>query len=110
MDLAEIKKCKNKILLLNGCLDRETFGMTAYDFVKVIVESTEYSLRNQNMNSEQLPWNKVVTHLIYMSDLKIDVDVELLNSRGVACVEVSKIENTDYFDLGQLEQTLADII
>jgi len=103
-------KCKNKILLLNGCLDRETFGMTAYDFVKVIVESTEYSLRNQNMNSEQLPWNKVVTHLIYMSDLKIDVDVELLNSRGVACVEVSKIENTDYFDLGQLEQTLADII
>ncbi|CAD1811970.1 hypothetical protein FOB58_004625 [Candida parapsilosis] len=103
-------KCKNKILLLNGCLDRETFGMTAYDFVKVIVESTEYSLRNQNMNSEQLPWNKVVTHLIYMSDSKIDVDVELLNSRGVACVEVSKIENTDYFDLGQLEQTLADII
>ncbi|KAI5958143.1 hypothetical protein CANMA_004297 [Candida margitis] len=103
-------KCKNKILLLNGCLDRETFGMTAYDFVKVIVESTEYSLRNQNVELGQISWNKVVTHLIYMSDSKIEVDVGLLNSRGIECIEVPKIENTDYFDLFCLEQALADII
>lgn len=84
--------------------------MTAYDFIKVIVESTEYSLRNQNLDTGHLSWNKVVTHLIYMSDLKIEVDVDLLNSRGVQCVEVPKIENTDYFDLLCLEQALADII
>ncbi|KAI5955985.1 hypothetical protein KGF57_003471 [Candida theae] len=103
-------KCKNKILLLNGCLDRETFGMTAFDFIRVIVESTEYSLRNQNLCSGQLSWNKVVTHLIYMSDSKIEVDVDLLNSRGVQCIEVPRIDSTDYFDLQHLELALADII
>ncbi|KAG5417913.1 hypothetical protein I9W82_004241 [Candida metapsilosis] len=103
-------KCKNKILLLNGCLDRETFGMNAYDFIKVLVESTEYSLRNQNLDSMPLSWNKVVTHLIYMSDSKIEVDVGLLSSRNIHCIEVPRVKDTDYYDLEYLELALAGVI
>ncbi|KAI3405164.2 hypothetical protein KGF56_002120 [Candida oxycetoniae] len=102
----------NKILLLNGCLDRETYGMTAGDFIKVIVEAVEYSLRSQNggNNSYRIPWCQVVTHLVYMSESKIEIDHELLTSRGIQCLEVKKIEGTDFFDLEDLEFVLSRIV
>ena len=124
--------CKNKILLLNGCLDRETAGMTAFDFVRVIVEAVEYSLRKQHgenisdtlkeMGVEAeagrmqmgmgvgLPWNKVITDVIYMTNSNIFVDKQLLNNKGVKCTVVKRIEGTDYYDLNDLEKVLSGII
>ncbi|KAI5960789.1 uncharacterized protein KGF55_004359 [Candida pseudojiufengensis] len=105
-------KCKNKLLLLNGCLDRETFGMTAYDFIKVIIESTEYSLKNQHDNHDhkELKWDKVITHLIYMKDPKIEIDFELLEAQGIKCIEIKRAELGDCFDLQDLEKQLSKII
>ncbi|CAI5760192.1 unnamed protein product [Candida verbasci] len=87
-----------KVLLLNGCLDRETFGMTALDFVKTIVEAAEYS---QDKINE--PWNKYVTHLLYMKNPKIKVDVLQLEVQGIKCIHVDKIEGTEFFDLNHLQ-------
>ena len=39
---------KKRILLLNGVNDRETFGMTAADFVRVIVKLATYSLSEKS--------------------------------------------------------------
>ncbi|KAI5950170.1 hypothetical protein KGF54_005318 [Candida jiufengensis] len=104
-------KCKNKILLLNGCLDRETFGMTAYDFIKVIIESTEYSLKNQNGgNNIHIPWNQVITHLFYMKNPKIEINHDALYEKGIRLVEVDRADGGDFFDLGDLENKLSQII
>ncbi|RCK65313.1 hypothetical protein Cantr_01440 [Candida viswanathii] len=97
---------KKKILLLNGCLDRETFGMTAVDFIKVIVQLAEYSTGGTTTSD----WNKYITHLVYTKECKIKVDLPLLMSRGIRCVEVDKLDNTDYFNLKDLETVLTRII
>lgn len=101
-----ICQSRKKVLLLNGCLDRETFGMTAVDFIKVIVQLAEYSTGGTTTSE----WNKYITHLVYMKDCKIKVDVPLLTSKNITCVEVAKLDNTDYFDLADLENVLARII
>lgn len=100
------KETKKKILLLNGCLDRETFGMTAVDFIKVIVQLAEYSTGGTTTTE----WNKYITHLVYMENCQIKVDVPLLTAKGVTCVEVAKVHNTEYFDLKDLENALTRII
>lgn len=98
---------RKKILLLNGCADRETFGMTAVDFVRVIVELALYSMGESGRDVE---WWRFVTHLVYMKDSKITVDVERLENMGVKCVEVYRIEGTDYYDLEELGEGLKKII
>ncbi|KAF6069065.1 hypothetical protein FOB64_001787 [Candida albicans] len=104
-------ECKRKILLLNGCLDRETFGMTASDFIRVIVSSAEYSINSHaNGLAAKYEWNRFITHLVYMEDSSIDVDVDYLTSKGVTCVKVAKVEGTNYFDLKSLENVLDEII
>ncbi|EMG47314.1 hypothetical protein G210_2374 [Candida maltosa Xu316] len=103
-------ECKKKILLLNGCLDRETFGMTAIDFIRVIVQSAEYSVNNNTSSANETNWNKYITHLVFMKDSKIDVDIPYLASKNITCCEVQKQDNTDYFDLEDLERVLTRII
>lgn len=104
-------ECKRKILLLNGCLDRETFGMTASDFIRVIVLLAEYSINSHaNGLAAKYEWNRFITHLVYMEDSSIDVDVDYLTSKGVTCVKVAKVEGTNYFDLKSLENVLDEII
>ncbi|ABN67279.2 conserved hypothetical protein [Scheffersomyces stipitis CBS 6054] len=104
---------KKRVLLLNGCLDRETFGMTATNFIKEIAESATYSLHSNG--DESIPpalmeWNKYVTHLLYMEDPSIPVDKDYLeNTRDIRCVEVKKVAGTDYFDLQSLQEKLTEI-
>ncbi|RLV92483.1 Uncharacterized protein JA1_003149 [Spathaspora sp. JA1] len=59
---------KKRILLLNGCLDRETYGMTAVDFIKVIIQSALYS---QGITTKEVEWNNYITHLVYMEQPQI---------------------------------------
>lgn len=116
MNLNDESKSKKKIMLLNGCADRETFGMTATDFLRVIVELATYSLEramalpNENIDVSNVPWNRYITHLVYMKDPNIHVDVEYLeNIKGIKCVEVTKVHGTDYFDLDNLKLKLHNI-
>jgi len=107
---------KKRILLLNGVNDRETFGMTAADFVRVIVKLATYSLSESRMTSNiedvsnQIQWNKYITHLFYMKDPKIEVEREYLESeKNISCIEVKREEHQDYYDLNDLEVKLRHI-
>lgn len=104
---------KKRILLLNGSYDRETFGMTAVDFIKTIVMLATYSLSESHIKSNienvsnEIEWNKYVTHLFYMNNPKIEVDSEYLESeRNITCIEVDRIEGQDYYNLEDLESKL----
>lgn len=104
-DLTEGKK-KTRILLLNGCYDRETFGMQAQDFVRIIAELATYSFKknksNDNLHSGD--WSRFVSHVFYMRNPKIEMDQEYLNERGVKCVEINRCsEEEDCYDLTDLE-------
>ena len=101
-------KNKKKILLLNGSHDRETFGMSATDFVETIVKLATYSLNEKNPKSPE--WTTFVTHLVYLTDLEIEVDVETLNNKGIVCVPVERQEGTQYYDTHDLQQKLLALI
>lgn len=113
LDANNERKLKKKILLLNGCTDRETFGMSATDFIRVIFDLAIYSLKKSKYSENrinQLKWNNIITHLIYMKNSKIQVDIEYLASMGISCVEVDKVENEDYYELKSLEMNLRNIL
>lgn len=110
---------KKRILLLNGSLDRETFGMNAIDFIRIIVKLATYSLnrtqllcQDQNQASDIFRWNKYVTHLFYMKDPQIPVDHEYLeNEKGIKCIEVERVPGTNnLFDFDDLERKLKEVI
>lgn len=112
------RRKKKRILLLNGMNDRETYGMTAADFVKAIVNLATYSLSESRIKStsnieevtNQIQWNKYITHLFYMKDPKIEVDQEYLETKkNISCIEVKREEHQDYYDLNDLEAKLKQI-
>lgn len=108
-------KKKKRILLLNGCQDRETFGMDSASYIEVIVNLATYSLQaSKGKPTETLTheWNKYVTHLVYMKDPKIKVDSEFLQKeKGIPCIEVEREDaSTDHYDLNDLKLKLSSII
>lgn len=65
--------------------------MTASDFIRVIVLLAEYSINSHaNGLAAKYEWNRFITHLVYMEDSSIDVDVDYLTSKGVTCVKDCK--------------------
>lgn len=105
---------KKRILLLNGCQDRETFGMDSAKYIEVIVNLATYSLQaSKGKPTETLvhEWNKYVTHLVYMKDPKIEVDTDLLeNVKGIPCKQVKRDGSNDHYDLDDLRDVLSSII
>lgn len=99
---------KNKILLLNGSHDRETFGMTAIDFLQTIVQLATYSLNEEPVESHD--WTTYVTHLVHLTDLEIGVDAEKLTAKGIVCVPVKRQEGTSYYDMHDLQAKLLLIV
>ncbi|KAK6201593.1 uncharacterized protein RJT21DRAFT_36079 [Scheffersomyces amazonensis] len=105
------KNNKHKILLLNGCHDRETFGMKAVDFLRVIVQSARYSEQAQYYNVDDINWNDYITDLVYMKNSSIHVDKEYLERvKNIKCTEIDRFEDTDVYDLDSLQKELALII
>lgn len=101
---------RKKILMVNGCADRETFGMTALDYVRIIVELATYSL-DLGAQVSGREWINYVTHIIYMNDPKVPVDVSaLLEMHGVKCVCVSRHGQSDTFDPVDLTEKLSMIL
>lgn len=99
-----------KILLLNGCEDRETIGLEALDYVRKIVELAQYSISVSEKHMGT-PWNDIVTHLLYMEDPRIRVDVEALETKGIRTFIVKRGgRNGDRFDSKDLENQIHMII
>lgn len=101
----------NKILLLNGDYDRETFGLTALDFIKTLCGAVKYSIDDDKVS---LDYDEVVTHLIYMENSEIPVDVERISNLGIKCISVPKDEklneNINIYDLSSLQNSLKTLI
>lgn len=101
----------NKILLLNGDYDRETFGLTALDFIKTLCGAVKYSIDDDKVS---LDYDEVVTHLIYMENSEIPVDVEKISNLGIKCISVPKDEklneNINIYDLSSLQNSLKTLI
>ncbi|KAK6465922.1 LPPG:FO 2-phospho-L-lactate transferase CofD/UPF0052 [Scheffersomyces coipomensis] len=107
--IAENKTTKKKILLLNGCFDRETFGMAAVDFLNVIIQSARYS--EQSDDADTVDWSNYISHLVFMNDSNIHVDKEYLEStKNIKCVEVKRQGESDFFDTNSLQEALKHIV
>lgn len=102
-------KPRNKVLLLNGCEDRETHGMNATDFVRIIVELANYSLIKSNMKPIE-QWNMFVTHLFYIKGPNIPVDVSFLKEKNIICVEIERDQHHhDKYDMNDLQRALCEL-
>ncbi len=105
------KSSANKILLLNGDYDRETFGLTALNFIETLCGAVKYSIDDDRV---LLTYDEVVTHLIYMEDSEIPVDVEKISYLGIKCISVPKDkslnENINIYDLSSLQNSLKTLI
>ncbi|AOA61085.1 hypothetical protein PP7435_CHR1-1189 [Komagataella phaffii CBS 7435] len=103
------KKRGNKVLLLNGSYDRETFTMTALDFVKHIHEALDYSMSLQNgklSKTKRTKYRDFITHVFYPEQGEILVDADELAQHGIKGVPV-KGQST--YDLDDLEMKLSII-
>jgi 2-phospho-L-lactate transferase/gluconeogenesis factor (CofD/UPF0052 family) len=103
----------NKILLLNGNSDRETYGFTALDFINTIYSSIHYSFGTEFENVK-LSYTEVVTHLIYLENSEIAVDTTEIEKLGIRCIKIKKDsklnESINLYDLDELQHTLSQWI
>lgn len=111
--LASFKK--KRVLLLNGCQDRETFGMDAINYIEVIINLAIYSVRGKKAqdlnNNSEIDWTNYVTHLFYMKDPKIQVDKTYLEKeKGLHCIEIDRDGISDYYDLADLQKKLKSLL
>jgi len=60
------KKSSPKIMLLNGYADRETRGMTAMDYIRVLVDALNRSRDDAAANQQPYPPRTFLTHLFYI--------------------------------------------
>lgn len=100
---------RNRILLLNGSEDRETFGMRALDYVRIIVELALYSQGISSIENCD-SWSRYVTHLFYMEEPNISVDTEVLEEKGIKCISILRDQNfIDRYDVTDLRTKLQDV-
>lgn len=81
---------KFKIFLLNKSHDRETTGFaSATDYIEAIVNACHDSLHASGIDYDpNEAWTKYVTHLVYLRECHIDVDMADLRRRGLECVGI----------------------
>lgn len=102
-------KARNKILLLNGCEDRETFGMKATDYVRIIVELANYSLVKSNLKPVE-HWNRIITHLFYIEEPNIPVDISFLKEKNITCIGIKRDQlHCDRYDMKDLQKALGEL-
>ncbi|ODQ78684.1 hypothetical protein BABINDRAFT_162387 [Babjeviella inositovora NRRL Y-12698] len=123
---------KKRVLLLNGSLDRETYNMSALDFIETIVESCLYSQnvtfthKNQKslspighhygprVQENEQDWSRYITHLVHLEYSQIPVDKAVIEQRGVRCIAVRNAvedgEVQNLYDLEGLQRCLTDLM
>jgi len=106
--IAKSPSLKTKVLLLNSKNDRETEGYTAVDFINAIV-CTLNSTHDADGISMLYPTSAFITHLVYLHDAEIAVDVQKITSMGVKCVRVSGVREKR-FDSRCVQDALKGIL
>lgn len=108
--IAKSHSLKAKILLLNSKNDRETEGYTAVDFVNAIVRTLN---SNRDAESVAYPTSAFITHLVYLHDTEVAVDVQGITGMGVKCVGVSGAQEKRFDSdsvQGALKGILAEVV
>jgi len=106
--IAKSSSLKAKVLLLNSKNDRETKGYKAVDFIDAIVRTLNSAYDTDDL-PVSYPTSAFVTHLVYLDDTEITVDVQKITSMGVKCVEVSGVQEKQ-FDSGCVQDALRSIL
>jgi len=106
--IAKSPSLKAKVLLLNSKNDRETEGYAAADFINAIVRTLN-SVQDTDATSMPYPTSAFITHLVYLHDTEIAVDVQKIMSMGVKCVGVNG-ERKKRFDAGCVQDALKGIL
>ncbi|KAH3668880.1 hypothetical protein OGAPHI_002635 [Ogataea philodendri] len=116
---AILENQKKKVLLLNGCLDRETQSLDALGFIQAIHNALAYSMRLNNKRrygtsqGQELPYSSFVTHLIHLNPSKeVVVDTNKIEGLQIRCVGVlpqkNNPQNYDQDDLRRKLQSIAN--
>ncbi|RCH90002.1 hypothetical protein CU098_001611, partial [Rhizopus stolonifer] len=112
--IAHSTSLKHKILMLNGSTDRETHGYSALDFVLAITRALNESQRIDSRCPSHLldlntppasptthdmfypsPASAFITHLIYLDNTTIPVDLPAIRKLGIQCIPVHGEFSTD---------------
>ncbi|KAH7104802.1 UPF0052-domain-containing protein [Auriculariales sp. MPI-PUGE-AT-0066] len=81
--IAGSRSLRAKVLLLNSKNDRETPNYRAVDYLSAIVRTLNTS--DPNAHSER-PASAFVTHLVYLLDGTVPVDVGAIENLGISCL------------------------
>lgn len=99
---SEISDSKIRVLLLNGSEDRETSGLKALEYVRIISELAQYLMKKSGQR-HLCDRAKFVTHLLYMENSRIAVDLEVLLEMGLECIAIKQLgSGVDKYDLNDL--------
>ncbi|KAI0706212.1 UPF0052-domain-containing protein [Cytidiella melzeri] len=90
--IARSRSLRAKILLLNSQNDRETDGYSAAEYIMTIVRTLNVSYQRHYVGrgdvSTTYPASAFITHLLYLKNTTVPVDVQQITALGVKCVEV----------------------
>lgn len=106
--IAKSHSLKAKVLLLNSKNDRETEGYTGVDFINAIARTLN-SVHESDGTSKSYPTSAFITHLVYLHDTEITVDVLKITSIGVKCVGVNGAQEKR-FDSECVQEALKGIL
>ncbi|THH30392.1 hypothetical protein EUX98_g3804 [Antrodiella citrinella] len=91
--IARSRSLRAKILLLNAQNDRETDGYTAIDYISTITRTLNAVYQPQSYGglggvATTYPVSAFITHIVYLKNTAVEVDVGKITTLGVSCVEV----------------------
>lgn len=95
----KIAKCKRRVLLVNGTLDRETYGMNVVDILKVIVSSLQYSITGVRRNALEMDLEQLEIGLEDTVDEVVvleDGEIPLSKSLAVLPVKLRKLKGKTF--------------
>ena len=102
------KNGTHKVLIINNKYDRETFGLDAIHYVKMIIDSMMRSIVNYRQSKglsitglKSASWNKFITDIIYLTKGEIQMDWHVLQKKGITthAIDSDKLENEDLEDV-----------
>ncbi|CAL9734952.1 hypothetical protein MOSE0_G03488 [Monosporozyma servazzii] len=102
------KEGTHKVLIINNKYDRETYGLDAIIYVKMIIDSMIRSIigfRQKKglpiINLRSIPWNKFITDIIYLTKGQIQMDWDSLSKEGIKAhaIDSDKLENENLEDV-----------
>jgi len=103
---------------VNAQNDRETDGYSAVDYIRLITRTLNASYQPSygglGQASTLYPISAFITHMVYLKDTRVEVDLEMITMMGVKCVEaigqVDEKTGTPRFDSDYVRRAIAEIL